>query len=82
MTDEPPSEIDADTLCAIRDALRDREQRIIHELLQVPDYPPLPACPSCGTAAQKIGHHEDVTWFEPCGHRFHIGLEAKLALRP
>ncbi|TXS35187.1 hypothetical protein EAO77_37565 [Streptomyces sp. t39] len=70
------------TMRAIRDALRDREQRIVDEMLQAPDYPPLPPCPHCGAASQNIGHHKDLMWFQPCGHRFTISMEVKLALLP
>ncbi|MET7713767.1 hypothetical protein [Streptomyces sp. NPDC005407] len=82
MVDELSPEIGMDALRAIRDALRDRERRIVSEVLQVPDYPPLPPCPRCGAEAETVGSDEDTTWFKPCGHRFRISLETKLALRP
>lgn len=50
-------------------------------MLQVPDYPPLPACPECGAAATAIDSMVEPSTFTvdepailinfaPCGHRF------------
>lgn len=68
-------------LAALRQATREREDTIVRNVLQQPDYPPLPACPECGTVAERIdsrmevpafGQLEDVMLvnFTPCGHRF------------
>lgn len=67
----------------MRRTLQAREDSIIEQVLQQPDYPPLPPCPECGgeteqmdTMAEtsKFGIDEDA-WLinvKPCGHRFRV----------
>jgi hypothetical protein len=68
-------------VAAMADAARVREQAIISDVLQVPDYPPLSPCPECGVAAERVdsmleppafGVDEAALLinFSPCGHRF------------
>lgn len=57
--------------------LEERRKEITQELLQQPDYPPLPECPECGAAAEKITDRRDLDdavliAFKPCGHRFRV----------
>lgn len=65
----------------LQQAAREREATILAFMLQVPDYPPLPACPSCGEHPQRTDSMvEDPAFevyetvllirFKPCGHRF------------
>ncbi|WP_369274541.1 hypothetical protein AB5J55_35490 [Streptomyces sp. R11] len=60
-----------------------REQEITQHLLQVPDYPPLPECPTCSVAPEQIttrtaepSFKQDGTPllvdFKPCGHGFMV----------
>jgi hypothetical protein len=64
-------------------AMRDRETAIIKGVLQTPDYPPLPACPTCHVTPQRIDSRLDepkfgqdgddvLINFAPCGHRFYV----------
>lgn len=61
--------------------LRKREEAIIEQVLQQADYPPLPACPECAVAVEKMESMVEPQKFEvdeqavlinlkPCGHRF------------
>ncbi|WP_405769352.1 RNA-binding protein [Actinacidiphila glaucinigra] len=57
--------------------MEERHRKITQELLQQPDYPPLPECPECGTAAEEISDRRDLDdavliGFKPCGHRFRV----------
>lgn len=61
----------------LRQATEKRERAITDGLLQVPDYPPLPACPACGqhpdridSQAPPLGPDALLVDFEPCGHGF------------
>lgn len=78
---EPRIPLDPAQLADLQEAMRGREHTIIRGVLQQPDYPPLPACPECGAAAQRIdsmveppafSQREDALLinFKPCGHRF------------
>jgi hypothetical protein len=66
-----------------RHALLERENAIIRSMLQMPDYPPLPECPRCHVAPERIdtrqseprfGQTDVPTFidFSPCGHGFQI----------
>lgn len=60
---------------ALAREVHDREQTIISGMLQQPDYPPLPACPECGTRATKLTEQLELdntvlVDFLPCDHRF------------
>ncbi|KOU62020.1 hypothetical protein ADK57_25575 [Streptomyces sp. MMG1533] len=61
----------------------ERENAIVLGVLQQPDYPPLPECPACGIAPERIdtrqselrfGRPDVPTFidFGPCGHGFQI----------
>jgi transcription elongation factor Elf1 len=57
--------------------LEERRKKITQELLQQPDYPPLPECPECGAASDEIVDRRDLDdavliGFKPCGHRFRV----------
>lgn len=78
-------ELTADQFAAMRKSLRKREAAIIEQVLQQPDYPPLPACPECGHLLEEIisgvegpGFGVAGTTFlinvEPCGHRFRAAV--------
>ena len=61
----------------LRRAAEERERLIVDDVLQVPDYPPLPACPACGQHPERIESQApplgpDALWadFAPCGHGF------------
>lgn len=81
MADET-TDIDAGTLWWLREELRRREQEIINNLLQAPDYPPLPPCPNCAARPNAIRHTDDLVAFDPCGHQFRITEDVKMDLRP
>lgn len=60
-----------------------REQEIVQNLLQMPDYPPLPECPTCNVAPERIttrtaepSFEQDgaplLVDFSPCGHGFTV----------
>lgn len=70
-----------DQLADLRRQGQAREAAIIQGILQVPDYPPLPACPECGQHPERIDGMVEVAAFgvdetgllvnfKPCGHRF------------
>jgi hypothetical protein len=73
-------------LRGVRQALLERENAIILGVLQQPDYPPLPECPSCRVSPERIDTRQseprfgrpDVPTlidFTPCGHGFQISEE-------
>jgi hypothetical protein len=60
-----------------------RAEDIFAGVMQVPDYPPLPDCPTCGVAPERIvSRVEDPSFFadgqpilvdfKPCGHGFAV----------
>lgn len=68
-------------LADLRQQSEAREDTIIRGMLQVPDYPPLPACPECGQHPERIDEMVEpgafgldetglLINFKPCGHRF------------
>jgi hypothetical protein len=74
-------ELFPEQLADMRDALARRERTIIDNLLQQPDYPPLPACPEGCVAVEQIDSMVEPFMFridervllinvKPCGHRF------------
>jgi hypothetical protein len=78
---EPRIPLGADQLAQLRRASQEREDRILARVLQVPDYPPLPACPECGASPTAIDSMVEPSAFgvdelailinfTPCGHRF------------
>jgi hypothetical protein len=79
---EPRLPLRADQLAQLRRASQERENRIFASMLQVPDYPPLPACPECGgsptciesmmvePSAFGVDEFAILINFTPCGHRF------------
>lgn len=65
----------------LQQAILKRDEAIVTFVLQVPDYPPLPACPECGINPRDIASRvADPAFmepfdtvllrFQPCGHRF------------
>lgn len=81
--------LDWSQVVAMQAAMRQREEAIIDGVLQQPDYPPLPACPECGTAPERIaerieepkfGVDEDAVLvnIKPCGHRFRAVVELEM----
>ncbi|MFE9003043.1 hypothetical protein ACFYOY_13020 [Streptomyces sp. NPDC007875] len=76
-------------LADMRRAMERRGEIIIRDVLQQPDYPPLPGCPECGRVAENITSWvESPVWdrdgdgvlvdFKPCGHRFRVSHEELL----
>lgn len=68
-----------DWLRYLKQRLKQREWEIHQHLLQVPEYPPLPACPDCDEEPTRIDSRagepaEDCVLvdFTPCGHRFKV----------
>lgn len=70
----------------LRVALDQRESAIIEKVLQQPDYPPLPPCPECGAAVERMDSMMEPPQFgvyerallinlKPCGHRFRGPLD-------
>lgn len=79
----------ADWMACMHQAMRDREATIISGVLQQPDYPPLPECPTCLVAPDRITTRtEDPSFgqdgtpvlvdFAPCGHGFRVSSEELL----
>jgi hypothetical protein len=71
----------AQWLAYMQDAGKRREEAIIRDMLQQPDYPPLAPCPSCDVPPEEIlSRIEDPEFgqfvlivlvdFKPCGHGF------------
>jgi hypothetical protein len=62
--------------------MQEREAVIIREILQLPDYPPLPECPRCHVTPERITQSQDsprfgsdmtvLIDFAPCGHGFRV----------
>ncbi|MFI6854454.1 hypothetical protein [Streptomyces sp. NPDC050416] len=68
-----------DWLHHLRKRTAERDNEIVHNMLQVPDYPPLPECPTCEIEPEKITrraadlpHDGLLVDFAPCGHRFEV----------
>ncbi|MFE9621968.1 hypothetical protein [Streptomyces sp. NPDC006527] len=81
MTERAP--MTAEWLRYLKQETDRRAAEIAQKLLQVPDYPPLPECPSCQAAperitsrAESLAFGQDATPvlvdFSPCGHGFVI----------
>jgi hypothetical protein len=57
-------------------AIHERNETIVREVLQVPDYPPLPACPECEqqprevTWTKSLGGESHIDF--SCGHQFRV----------
>lgn len=70
----------AEWLHYLNGSLQQREEAIVNDLLQVPDYPPLPSCPQCHVhPAQITSRAADpdqadalLVDFQPCGHAFAV----------
>ncbi|SES03085.1 hypothetical protein SAMN05421870_107200 [Streptomyces qinglanensis] len=67
----------------LRTALRNRERSIVDGMFQQPDYPPLPHCPTCDVAPERINgeqtlHGTMLIDFLPCGHLFYFYLDMLL----
>lgn len=73
----------AEWLLYLQRRAEQRAEEIIRDVLQVPDYPPLPGCPSCGIAPERIvSRMEEPSFFadgipvlvdfKPCGHGFTV----------
>jgi hypothetical protein len=64
----------------LRQRLDERENEIVHNMLQAPDYPPLPECPTCGAKPEQITDRPTdldddaglLIDFSPCGHGFKV----------
>jgi hypothetical protein len=74
-------ELAPEQLTRMRNALVQRERAIIEQVLQQPDYPPLPPCPECGAVVEQMDSMVEPPAFgvdaqallinlNPCGHRF------------
>lgn len=57
----------------------ERDDEIVRNMLQTPDYPPLPECPDCDVAPERIssqsaglGGEGVLVDFHPCGHGFRV----------
>lgn len=68
-----------DWLHYLKQRMTEREHEIVHNLLQVPDYPPLPECPTCDEQPTRItdqaadlGEGGLLIDFAPCGHGFKV----------
>ncbi|MFD1277487.1 hypothetical protein [Streptomyces kaempferi] len=78
------TEMPAEWLRYLKQCTEDREREIVVNVLQVPAYPPLPACPTCDVAPEQItsrtpdpvAFDRDETAilvdFKPCGHAFQV----------
>jgi len=74
----------ADWLRYLKERTAEREREIVVNVLQLPDYPPLPECPTCDGAPEQIttrtsdpvSFDRDETSvlvdFKPCGHGFKV----------
>ena len=82
------TEMPAEWLRYLQQRSEQRAEEIIRDALQVPDYPPLPDCPTCGAAPERIvsrveepSFHVDaqavLVDFKSCGHGF-IVVESEL----
>lgn len=63
----------------LKQRLAERDREIELNMLQAPDYPPLPECPDCDVEPTRITHQaaelgDDgmLIDFTPCGHRFKV----------
>jgi hypothetical protein len=82
MTDR--TEMPADWLHYLKERTAEREREIVSFVLQLPDYPPLPECPACDVAPERITSQtsDPVSFdrdemavlvdFKPCGHGFKV----------
>jgi hypothetical protein len=78
------TEMPAEWLHYLQQRSEQRTEEIIRDLLQVPDYPPLPDCPTCGVAPERIvsrvvaepsfgvDGQAVLVDFKPCGHGFTV----------
>lgn len=77
------TEMTADWLRYLKQRTAERETEIVVNMLQLPDYPPLPECPACEAAPEQITQRvadpsfgQDGTPilvdFRPCGHGFTV----------
>ena len=81
MADRTP--MPAELLRYLESRMQERAHDIIRNVLQVPDYPPLPECPTCGVTPERIVSRVDdpgflvdgqavLVDFKPCGHGFTV----------
>lgn len=67
----------------LKERTAERENEIVQNMLQVPDYPPLPECPTCDAAPERIVSQVAepsffvdgapvLVDFKPCGHGFTV----------
>ena len=68
-----------DWLRYLKQCMVEREHEITQNMLQAPDYPPLPECPDCGVQPTRItdraadfGDDGLLIDFAPCGHGFKV----------
>lgn len=68
----------------LKQRIEERDREIFTLMLQMPDYPPLPECPTCDAAPDEIrsrtsdpGEPAFLVDFKPCGHGFKV-LESEL----
>jgi hypothetical protein len=77
------TEMPVEWLRYLQQRAEQRAKEIIDGVLQVPDYPPLPDCPTCGVAPERIVSRVDepgffvdgqsvLVDFKPCGHGFTV----------
>jgi hypothetical protein len=77
------TEMPADWLRYLKQRTEERETEIVVNMLQLPEYPPLPECPACEAAPERItcrtadpAFDQDeaplLVDFAPCGHGFHV----------
>ncbi|MFJ7998962.1 hypothetical protein ACIQ7D_17700 [Streptomyces sp. NPDC096310] len=70
----------------MRRALAQREHEIIEQVLQQPDYPPLPPCPRCRAPVEAMDSMMEPPQFavieqaflinlKPCGHKFRAAVD-------
>ncbi|MEV7975473.1 hypothetical protein [Streptomyces sp. NPDC086519] len=69
--------MDRPSMAVLEFKMEERRNKITQELLQQPDYPPLPECRECGAASEEILDQRDLDGsvligFKPCGHRFRV----------
>lgn len=78
------TEMPAEWLRHLKQRTEERETEIVVNVLQSPDYPPQPECPTCEAAPEQITSRvsapvffeQDETSilvdFKPCGHAFKV----------
>ncbi|MFF2383789.1 hypothetical protein [Streptomyces sp. NPDC058108] len=78
------TDMPAEWLRYLKQRTENREAEIVVNVLQLPDYPPLPECPTCDVAPEQITSRTSdpvafdrdevaiLVDFKPCGHRFRV----------